>query len=502
MNTENIYLASEIVEISESKTYLELTSRICYYDDTNSNGVLLPSENAEEKAQTLINMPVQAKYRTNVLGLPTFGGHEMYKDENGNISFKTESIGTHTEVYIENADVDVHGTIKNLPCLYAKYRIWKRYENMVAAVRRLFSLGKLYGSWEILISSYEFKDGVKRVSDYEFLANTLLGYEYASPSYGVDAKALSLSSTENDCLLVAEALSQDILSQGLDTENEAKEENNLQNNEVTHVAEENVEGTVVETPVAETPVEETTETSTETEATENKDETEVSQLTEYDLRKKIREACRAKLDKWCWISFHFPVEKEVWLEVDGRESELDFVRMTYTVENDTITVSEPEEVKLTVSIAEVNTKIAELEAEVSTKDEAIIKSGEEIARLKTEISELSPFKEKFEQAEQERIENELKEKKDTLVSSITKSGLITKDEIEASEELKGYVDNLDEKSLKAILADRYIASLNDNTTEISETQNEVETETASTNLDGLEDEQLDVKSIMKNYFGK
>ena len=502
MNTENIYLASEIVEISESKTYLELTSRICYYDDTNSNGVLLPSENAEEKAQTLINMPVQAKYRTNVLGLPTFGGHEMYKDENGNISFKTESIGTHTEVYIENADVDVHGTIKNLPCLYAKYRIWKRYENMVAAVRRLFSLGKLYGSWEILISSYEFKDGVKRVSDYEFLANTLLGYEYASPSYGVDAKALSLSSTENDCLLVAEALSQDILSQGLDTENEAKEENNLQNNEVTQVAEENVEGTVVETPVAETPVEETTETSTKTEATENKDETEVSQLTEYDLRKKIREACRAKLDKWCWISFHFPVEKEVWLEVDGRESELDFVRMTYTVENDTITVSEPEEVKLTVSIAEVNTKIAELEAEVSTKDEAIIKSGEEIARLKTEISELSPFKEKFEQAEQERIENELKEKKDTLVSSITKSGLITKDEIEASEELKGYVDNLDEKSLKAILADRYIASLNDNTTEISETQNEVETETASTNLDGLEDEQLDVKSIMKNYFGK
>ena len=502
MNTENIYLASEIVEISESKTYLELTSRICYYDDTNSNGVLLPSENADEKAQTLINMPVQAKYRTNVLGLPTFGGHEMYKDENGNISFKTESIGTHTEVYIENADVDVHGTIKNLPCLYAKYRIWKRYENMVAAVRRLFSLGKLYGSWEILISSYEFKDGVKRVSDYEFLANTLLGYEYASPSYGVDAKALSLSSTENDCLLVAEALSQDILSQGLDTENEAKEENNLQNNEVTQVAEENVEGTVVETPVAETPVEETTETSTETETTENKDETEVSQLTEYDLRKKIREACRAKLDKWCWISFHFPVEKEVWLEVDGRESELDFVRMTYTVENDTITVSEPEEVKLTVSIAEVNTKIAELEAEVSTKDEAIIKSGEEIAKLKTEISELSPFKERFEQAEQERIENELKEKKDTLVSSITKSGLITKDEIEASEELKGYVDNLDEKSLKAILADRYIASLNDNTTEISETQNEVETETASTNLDGLEDEQLDVKSIMKNYFGK
>ena len=491
MNTENIILASEVVEISESKTYLELTSRICYYDDTNANGVLLPSDNAEDKAQTLVNMPVQAKYRTNIAGLPTFSGHEMYKDENGNVTFGTESIGTHTEVYIENADVNVHGTIKNLPCLYAKYRIWKRYENCVAAVRRLFSLGKLFGSWEILISSYEFNDGIKRVTDYEFLANTLLGYEFATPSYGVDAKALSLSSTENECLLVAEALSQDIISHGLDIENKAKEDNDLQKNDVTQVVAENVENTVVETPVAET-----TETSTET--TETK--TEISQLTEYDLRKKIREACRAKLDKWCWISFHFPVEKEVWLEVDGRESELDFVRMTYTVDNDTITVSEPENVKLTVSIAEVNTKIAELEADIATKADAIIKSGEEITKLNATISELTPFKDKFEKAEQERIEAELKEKKDTLISSITKSGHITKEEIESSEELKGFVDALDEKSLKAVLADRYIASLSENTTEVSET--EKETETASTNLDGLEDEQMNVKSIMKDYFGK
>lgn len=496
MNTENIFLASEVVEISESKTYLELTSRICYYDDTNSNGVLLPSDNAEEKSKTLVNMPVQAKYRTNIAGLPTFSGHEMYKDENGNITFGTQSIGTHTEVYIKNSDVNVRGEIKNLPCLYAKYRIWKRYENVIAAVRRLFSIGKLFGSWEISVSSYEFNEGVKRITDYEFLANTLLGYEYATPSYGVDAKAISLSSEQNDQLLVAEALSQDIISQGLDKKNEAKEDNILQNSNVAQVAEENVEGTVVDTPVAEN-------SSTEPEVTTNNDETEVSQLTEYDLRKKIREACRVKLDKWCWISFHFPVEKEVWLEVDGRESELDFVRMTYTVENDTITVSEPENVKLTVSIAEVNTKIAELESEISSKDEAIIKSGEEITRLKSEVSELTPFKEKFENAEQEKVAAELQEKKDTLISSITKSGLITKEEIESSEELKGYVDTLDDKSLKAVLAERYIASLN-NETEVSETKNSEDnnTEIASTNLNNLEDEQLDVKSIMKNYFGK
>ena len=176
------------------------------------------------------------------------------------------------------------------------------------------------------------------------------------------------------------------------------------------------------------------------------------------------------------------------------------MKFTYEVSGETVNVSEGEKVTLTVEPTKINEVVAEYETTVSSKDDAIIKSGEEIAKLKSEIAELSPFKDAVEQLEQERIENELKEKKDNLVSSITKSGLITKDEIEASEELKGYVDNLDEKSLKAILADRYIASLNDNTTEISETQNEVETETASTNLDGLEDEQLDVKSIMKSYF--
>ncbi len=487
MNKENIFIASEVVEISESNTYLELTSRICYYDDTNANGVLLPSDGAEDKAETLVNMPVQAKYRTNIVGLPTFSGHEMSKDQNGNISFGTQSIGTHTEVYIENADVNVRGAIKNLPCLYAKYRIWKRYENVVAAVRRLFSIGKLFGSWEIVISSYEYKDGIKTVADYEFLANTLLGYEYAKPSYGVDAKALSLSTDMSDGLMVAEALSQDIISHGLDKENKEKEDNNLLKKNVTQVAENNTEGAIEKAPVA----------------TLNNDTTEISQLTEYDLRKKIREACRARLDKWCWISFHFPVEKEVWLEVDDRESELDFVRMTYEVNNDTITVSDPENVKLTVSISEINTKVAELESEISTKDDAIIKSGEEISKLKAEVSTLTPFKKKFEKDEQEKVAAELQDKKDTLVSSVTKSGLITKEEIESSEELKGYVDTLDDKSLKAVLAERYMESLNGKETLVSENlhTDEIKTATASVNLNNLEDEQLDVKSIMKSYLG-
>ena len=494
---DNIVFYSNQVYLSENSNPDSYIAKFIICDfGRNKNGVALDRNTIENWMSTLKNKPLVGKIKMRYDGEYDFTGHNVREvekvDENGNkyreVEFDTEAFGTFFDVAIE--------TINDKEYIVASCEIWKRFTKACEIIVNRIQEGSLSTSWEISVekSTQGIIDGLmtKIIQAGRFIGHCLLG-KNVSPAYD-SSGLLEIASTNYD-MEFAEALSQDILSQGLDIKNEAKEENNLQSNIETQVAEENVEETVVETPVAET-----TESSTETEVTENKDETEISQLTEYDLRKKICEACRAKLDKWCWIAFHFPIEKEVWLEVEGRESELDFVRMTYTVENDTITVSDPEEVKLTVSIADVNTKIAELEAEVSTKDDAIIKSGEEIARLKTEISELSPFKEKFEQAEQERIENELKEKKDNLVSSITKSGLITKDEIEASEELKGYVDNLDEKSLKAILADRYIASLSENNTEVSETKTEVETETASTKLDGLEDEQLDVKSIMKSYF--
>ena len=494
---DNIVFYSDQVYLSENSNPDSYIAKFIICDfGRNKNGVALDRNTIENWMSTLKNKPLVGKIKMRYDGEYDFTGHNVREvekvDENGNkyreVEFDTEAFGTFFDVAIE--------TINDKEYIVASCEIWKRFTKACEIIVNRIQEGSLSTSWEISVekSTQGIIDGLmtKIIQAGRFIGHCLLG-KNVSPAYD-SSGLLEIASTNYD-MEFAEALSQDILSQGLDIKNEAKEENNLQSNIETQVAEENVEETVVETPVADT-----TESSTETEVTENKDETEVSQLTEYDLRKKICEACRAKLDKWCWISFHFPVEKEVWLEVDGRESELDFVRMTYTVENDTITVSDPEEVKLTVSIADVNTKIAELEADVSTKDEAIIKSGEEIARLKTEISELSPFKEKFEKAEQERIENELKEKKETIISSITKSGLITREEIEASEELKGYVENLDEKSLKAVLADRYIASLSENNTEVSETKTEVETETASTNLDGLEDEQLDVKSIMKSYF--
>lgn len=492
-------MIGEVVDVAEHTTYLELTSRVCYYDAPNLNNDMLPyDETTLEKAQTLVDMPVQGKYKVNDDGEPTFGSHQMVKKKDGTIEFGTSSIGTHTEVYIENDNVDVNGTIKNLPCLFAKYRIWKRYKNVVAAVQRLFNLGKLYSSWEINTYQYFYDRGIRKVTDYEFLGNCLLGYEYAYPSYGTSANAISMAQLNDNQLMIAEALSQDLLDENIINDN--KEENLLAKKNETPVDENIVANTVSS---EETNLDNATASTTE-EKTEPTPTTDSAQLTDWDLRDKVREACRAKLDKWCWVTFLFPNEKEVWCEYDGRDTELDYVKFTYEVsEGDAITVSEPEYVKLTVSVAEINTKIAELEKEVETvkaeldiKNDTITKASETIQSLNTQIAELTPYKEQVEVAEREKIEKQIVAEKEALKNKLLKGNLFTETEI-AEKEIQDLIEARDVSAINSLIADKFVASFDVKedieTKESTDTAEEVATATA--NLES-EDAETDVRSFM------
>lgn len=500
-------MIGEVINIAEHTTYLELTSRVCYYDEPNLNNDMLPyDDTTEEKAKTLVNMPVQAKYKVSPTGEPTFSGHEMVKKKDGTVDFKTSSIGTHTEVYIENDNVDVNGTIKNLPCLFAKYRIWKRYKNVVAAVQRLFDLGKLYSSWEINTYQYVYDRGIRKVTDYEFLANCLLGYEYAYPSYGTSANAISMAEMNNDNpqLMIAEALSQDLIE-----ENDNKEEN-------TEMAKKNEPSVAEDVTKVSTPTDTDTTTATEninsveqkedTAEVDNKDTvTDSAQLTTYDLRKKITDACRAKIDKYCWVSYMFPNEKEVWCEYEGAETELDYAKFTYEVgEGDVITVSDPEYVKLTVSVAEINSKVTSLEKEIETvkaeldiKNDAITKASEKIQELNVQISELTPYKEQVEAAEQKRIEAEIAEDKERLKAKMLKGNLFTEAEI-AEKNIADLIEARNESAINSLIADKFVASFDDKENsgepDVSE---KVETETATASLETDEDT-TDARSFMRS----
>lgn len=105
MNKEKTFLTSSTIELSEDEEnsqFLTLVNRICYYDEPNLNSVLLPSDTAEECAQSLIDMPVYAKCRTNADGEPTFGSHEVALDADGELFFDTTPIGVHTAVEIKD----------------------------------------------------------------------------------------------------------------------------------------------------------------------------------------------------------------------------------------------------------------------------------------------------------------------------------------------------------------------------------------------------------------
>lgn len=460
MNKEKTFLTSSTIELSEDEEnsqFLTLVNRICYYDEPNLNSVLLPSDTAEECAQSLIDMPVYAKCRTNADGEPTFGSHEVALDADGELFFDTTPIGVHTAVEIKDDTVDVNGKLETLPCLFATQKIWKRNKNAVAAIKRLFAEGKLHNSWEIASYEYSFADGVKTITGYEFEGNTFLGYEFADPAYGKDAKVVSLSQTDE--LMVAEALSRDLIDQ-----KSSKEDETLKKNKTSAQVEPQVDPQVdpqatepaVE-PAQVAPVEPTVEPaqaepqniepaqaeSAEPQPEEPQGEPVVASLTDWDIQRKIDEGARDLIDGWYWVAYLFPEEHKALLRVEGGD-ELSYMQVSYVVnDDDTVTVSDPVDVKLSVSVSEINSKVAEL-------TDTIASLNQKVNDLTAEVETLTPYREAAQKAEHDAAEAKLR-------AYAENSKQFTEEELQ-SEEMTKIFSELDESVLKMMIADRVVSA--------------------------------------------
>lgn len=482
----NYEMSSNVIELSEHKTYIELTRRLCYYDYPNLNGVQLNSDTAEERAQTLLMQPVVAKYKK-FQNKDDLGGHECSVDSKGNVTFGTVPIGVNVSVEIKKDTVSINDNAVETPCLFATSRIWTRNKNVCSAIKRLFAEGKLHSSWEILSEKVEYTDNVKILKDYVFEADALLG-STSNPAYGECATTLCVASTDDPELLLSEAIANDFNIENSET----KEDKTLDIKENESIATSETEN--VNTITNEVTETSETEVNTENKETniENSEAVEVSALTDRDIRCKIEKLCRDKL-RYCWVAFMFPAENYVLVEYDGRESELEYMKFTYAVNGDDVTISEPEKVRLAVSVANIN-------SEISEKNDVIIKANEKITSLKAEVENLAKYKEMFEKAELEKAEKELVEKQENLKKYAVKSGYITLDEVETSEEIKKLIDAVDENGIKAIIVDRLMAQKNDtvNTSEVAETKT---TEIASLTCDDAVDTS-DYKSVMKKFLGK
>ena len=450
----NYEMSSNVIELSEHKTYIELTRRLCYYDYPNLNGVQLNSDTAEEKAQSLLMQPVVAKYKR-IRNKDDLGGHECSVDNNGNVTFGTVPIGVNVAVEIKNDTVNINNNTVETPCLFATSRIWTRNKNVCSAIKRLFAEGKLHSSWEILTENAEYVNNVKILKDYVFEADALLG-STSNPAYGECATTLCVASAEDPEILLSEAIANDF---NIDN-SETKEDETLKIKEnESVVTSENENADVV--------TDEVVETSQETKNVETTETT-----------KTVSETEEAKSEK----------NEDTTVDENTEKSE--------ESSSENVDTSNEE------VISDTDTIIANLKQEIVEKNDAIIKANDEIANLKAVNESLMQYKEMYEKVEAEKAADELAKKKKCLSEYAVRSGYISSDEIESSEEIKKLIETVDENGIKAIIVDRLMAQKNDVVVETSEMATPVTTEVASLTCDEVSIETSDYKSVMKKFLGK
>ena len=134
--------------------------------------------------------------------------------------------------------------------------------------------------------------------------------------------------------------------------------------------------------------------------------------------------------------------------------------------------TENEELKSQVSekdkeIDELKTKVASLESEVKTKEEAmqlnqteanekIIKLGTVVEDLKEELNSFKPIKEEYDRIQEELRQKELATKRAELKQYIINSKVYSDKDFEENEDLKTIISEVDWAKAKDIIADYFV----------------------------------------------
>lgn len=122
---------------------------------------------------------------------------------------------------------------------------------------------------------------------------------------------------------------------------------------------------------------------------------------------------------------------------------------------------------LEATVSELSNKVSGIEQseqdkknlEKSELEEKLIKATETIEALSTKVAELEPFKAQVEAIEAEKAELEKAEKIEQLKSLATEGDFIKVEEFETSEELKSMLENLDENGIKLVKAERVLSTI-------------------------------------------
>ena len=107
----------------------------------------------------------------------------------------------------------------------------------------------------------------------------------------------------------------------------------------------------------------------------------------------------------------------------------------------------------------------------------------------------------YEKSEKEKRDKELAEKQETLKNYAVKSGYISAEEIESSEEIKSMIASVDTNAIKAIIADRFMSEKNNSVNNAEKLINTDDVVTSSL-VNDINDSEVDYKSVIQDFLKK
>jgi hypothetical protein len=392
---------------------------------------------------TLKDAPLVGKIKAKSNGEIDFTSHNATVvtriDEHGqeyqDIEFNSDAFGTFTDVNIEEID--------GVESIVANCKVWKRFYDASQLIQKRIKAGTLSTSWEISVEDSDKKivsgEMIKVINKGRFIGHALLSATIP-PAYP-RSKVLEVASSEEDQELCS-AILQDILtlnqkSQGNEVQSMNENENVIDNTEQKPADSPIVEQAEDTPPVVEQPAEPTLE-----------EKPVVAELTMRDLRRRIEDALYAFTERYLDVVFIFTELHTGWAHACD-ENETDMYEFSYAVENEEVTVTSNNAVKLLVSPRELN-------ASLSERDTTIVNLNTKINELSATVASLSPFKSAFEKAEADRIKAEHEAAESTLRQFVEDSGMFAKEEIE-SKEISALISDLKTSEIDAIISKRVVA---------------------------------------------
>ena len=409
-------------EITEHPDHYLAKFVICDFS-VNGNQVALNRDTIESWMSTLVGNPLVGKLVVAPKGELDFSDHNMKvvtrKDNDGNeyktAEFDTDAFGSFQSVGIERID--------DTDFIVASCKIWKRYPKACATILRRIESGTLNTSWEIdVLKAHKGIVGgrmAKIIDDGVFTAHCLLGanvepaykcsklLEVAEADFGLELANAHIEDTKEISNIESNEKEAKNLKLNKDKETQTAQ---VENPTKTEQAEQTVtESTTKTTTPAEPDIQTSeeggephppTEPETGTEpAGEPEPAPETSSLTGRDLYMKLEDAV-SKISSDYYMTDMFPEDHTIWCKKWGYMNELDYIMFPYTVEGNEVSLGEPQNITLTVSISDVNTKIAEL-------NNTIASLNTELQSAKEEVASLTPYKDQAEKAEAEKAAAEL-----------------------------------------------------------------------------------------------